>query len=171
MTEEQASDPDQSENSMGEGAGCLPIRRRKRREPIWRRPQEPGRTAHVRQRSRLGARAEPPPGLPGASGGLRGRGKQRAEPVSRRWGGWRPWGGRTTVGSSLGFGVRQVRAGLHRPRRPPEEGPVRARVRGPEELLRRRGRWARPVWLSLSDVWWVPPHNGDLDCGSLRSSF
>ncbi|KAK7803094.1 hypothetical protein U0070_001917 [Myodes glareolus] len=43
-------------------------------------------------------------------------------------------------GLPLGFGVRQVRAGLHRPRRPPEEGPVRARVRGPEELLRRRGQ-------------------------------
>lgn len=74
-------------------------------------------------------------------------------------------------GLPLGFGVRQVRAGLHRPRRPPEEGPVRARVRGPEELLRRRGRWARPVWLFLSVVWWVPPDNGDLDCRSLRSLF
>lgn len=117
MTEEQTGDSDQSENSMGVGAGCSPIRRRKRRDPIWRHPQGPGKTANVRQRSRLGARAEPPPSLPGASGGLRGRGKQRAEPISRRWEGWRPWGGRTTVGSALR--LRRT-VGACRPPPPPE---------------------------------------------------
>lgn len=72
ITEEQARDSDQPEDSMGGGAGCSIIRRRKRRDPAWRRPRGPGGSAHVRQRSLMGARAEPSPSLPGAPGGLRG---------------------------------------------------------------------------------------------------
>lgn len=48
------------------------------------------------------------------------------------------------VPAPTGRGLRQVRAGVHCPRRPPDEGSVRAGVRGPAELLRRRGRWAPP---------------------------
>lgn len=46
---------------------------------------------------------------------------------------------------SPGRRLRPLRAGVHGPGRPPEEGPVRAGVRGPAALLRRRGRWTRPL--------------------------
>ncbi|MEJ1269204.1 hypothetical protein NN561_000013 [Cricetulus griseus] len=72
ITEEHASDADQPGGSVGGADGCLRSRRRKRRDPTWRRPRGPGRSAHVRQRSRMGARAEPSASLPGPPGGLRG---------------------------------------------------------------------------------------------------
>lgn len=45
---------------------------------------------------------------------------------------------------SPGRGLRQVRAGVHGPGRPPEEGSVRAGIPGPAELFRRCGEWAPP---------------------------
>lgn len=70
--------------------------------------------------------------LPGSGGGglladRRAQGPPRSSPVPVL---------------SPGRGLRQVRAGIHRPGRPPDQGPLRARVRSPAALLRRRGKWA-----------------------------
>lgn len=86
-----------------------------------------------------------------ACGAEVGSGRSRTCRVAGSGEGGGGWLGRTDRrGLPLGFGVRQVRAGLHRPRRPPEQGPLRARVRGPEELLRRRGKEGAPPRLAFS---------------------
>jgi hypothetical protein len=70
ITEAQDCDSDQPENRIGGESGCSRVRLRKRQGPRWRRPREPKRTAHVCERSGVGACAEPFPSLPRASGGL-----------------------------------------------------------------------------------------------------
>ncbi|VCW68361.1 unnamed protein product, partial [Gulo gulo] len=59
--------------------------RRKRTGSRWRRPEVPGGTAHVGERSGVGARAKPPPRLPRTPSSLWGRGQEEAE---RRPLGW-----------------------------------------------------------------------------------
>lgn len=70
ITEAQDCDPDQPENRIGGEPGCSLIRLRKRQCPKWWRPRGPERTAHVCERSGVGACAAPSPSLPRASGGL-----------------------------------------------------------------------------------------------------
>lgn len=66
---------------MGGSVGWSSKGRRKRMGLRWRPPCVSGRTSHVRERSGVATRAEPFPRFPGASGSLRGRGKNlRAGP-------------------------------------------------------------------------------------------